>query len=465
MSATTLQSELASVCKSIQSALSSIQGNSAKRSSQEQQLISSVAAAKCLTGIFSVHPPSSDEVVRVLKSAGEEEQVEAECLRRYRGFLEAREKCFAALEADMRTVLKEVSSTFGTDDKVEEPTSGGFHGEMHESQMDSEFVHLLRLWRTVVYLHNLLLGPLIKRSVTSPQYELHSTSAEEEGSYARESVLRNTVADTRKLLSAIRKRSKDLAAEAEALQTTAESTTSVLFRDKGTALMAGRDETVTARMSRGLQDLQRSRERLRRKTIAADEGAATLMEKVAKLRSQAAACKWSTEALLQSTSEAEDEANNLMSAKTNVLEELHRKAQECASEQELLENEVKNYRHLCGLLEELAANENLQAERIIATEQSYHSLLTKEKVRQEKLASLRLSIESLGCDVCDASAERERVQGEVQYLLKLVSNPTVAKRVLASATEECDSERNVISMDHFLKFVQKARLERHASCK
>ncbi|KAG5478723.1 hypothetical protein LSCM1_06127 [Leishmania martiniquensis] len=463
MSTITAQEELASVRKSIQDALSSIHGNSARRSAKEQQLFSSVANSKCLKGIFSVHPPSNDEVVRALKSAGEEEQVEVECLRRYRGFLEARRKRFVALEAILGTILKEASITFATVDKVE-TLRGCPRTEVHEDEIDTELLHLFRLWRTVVSLQDLLLRPLIKGSVDGPQCELQNTSAEEESSYARDSALRATIADTQRMLFATRKRRVHLAAEAEALRTRAESTTHLLFRDEGTALIAGeKGEHVTLGASQGLQDIQRSTERLRRQKATVDEDAAALMERMANLRSQTAACKTSMELFSQSTRDVADETSNLISAKTNALMELHRKAQECASEQELLERNIGNYKQLCGLLEQLAANEKAKRDGITAATQAYHSLLAKEKAQEEKLISLRMSIKNLESDACDALREKQRAQGEVQYLLRLASDPTVAKRVLAGATEECTSERNVTSMGNYLRFVQKARLARHAS--
>ncbi|AYU79021.1 hypothetical protein LdCL_230020900 [Leishmania donovani] len=458
------KNELASVYESIRITLSKIQEDSAKRSSQEQQLISSVASAKCLAGIFSAHPPTNNEVVRALKSAGEEEQVEAECLQRYRRFVEAKKRCFTSVEADLRSVSKVLSGVLAANEKVEEPTSGDYRPEVQENQCDAELLHLFRLWRTVVCLHDLVLGSLIKRGFDDPPCELQLFSADEERSYARESALRNTVADTEKMLLAIRKRWRALTAEAEAVRATAESMTPLLFSDEATALIANeKDEPLVASISQGLHELQQSSDRLRKKKVAVDEGAAALIEKVRSLSSQTAACRCSVEAFSQRSREAADDANSLMSAKARALQELHRKAQECASEQGLLDRDVGSYKQLCALLVEWAEKENSDAERIVAAEKAYHSLLSKERTQQEKLTCLRLAIKNLESQVRDASTEKQRIVGEVQYLSKLVSNPTVVKQVLARATEEFHPEREVTAVHNYLRFVQKARLKRHTS--
>ncbi|CAM36631.1 hypothetical protein, unknown function [Leishmania braziliensis MHOM/BR/75/M2904] len=462
MSTTTAQTELASVCKNIQSALSKIQETSAKRHDQEQRLISSVASAKCLAGIFSVYPPTNDEVVQVLKSSGEEEQVEVECLQRYRQFVEAKRDCFTAVEADMCTVSKEITNIFGANEKTEVPTNGDYRLGVEENQCEAELLHLFRLWRTVVCLHDLVLAPLLKRGLDVPRYELQCTNADEERSYARELALRNAVADTQAMLFEVQKRLRDLTMEAEALRITAESTTLLRFQDSATVLISDeRDEALAASIRQGLHELQQSSERLRRKKVAVDEDAASLMEKVRNLNSQIAICNCSIEAFSQNSREAADDANGLVRAKTDALRTLHRKAQEYAAEQELLERDIGNYEQLCSLLMERAANDDSKVKLTVAAEQAYHSLLSEEKIQQEKLTRVQLSIESLESEVRDASTERQRILGEVQYLSKLVSNATVVKRVLARAGEECDPVRKVTVIDDYLRFVQKARLERH----
>ncbi|CBZ27267.1 hypothetical protein, unknown function [Leishmania mexicana MHOM/GT/2001/U1103] len=464
MSTTPVKNELASVYESIQITLSKIQEDSAKRSSQEQELISSVGSAKCLAGIFSSHPPTNDEVVQALKSAGEEEQVEAECLQRYQRFVEAKRHCFTSVEGDLRTVCKVLSGIFAANENAEESTSGDYCPEVQENQCDAELLHLFRLWHTVVCLHNLVLGSLIKRGFDSPPCELQRVSADEERSYARESALRNTVADTEKMLLAIRRRRRDLTAETEAVRATAESMTPLGFSDEATVLLADeKDEPLVKSLSQGLHELQQSSDRLRKKKAAVDESASSLIEKVERLSSQTAACHCSMEGFSQRSREAADDANSLMNAKVKALQELYRKAQECASEEGLLDRDVGNYKQLCALLVEWAEKEDSEAERIVAAEQAYHSLLSQERKQQEKLTSLRLSIKNLESAVRDASAEKQRILGEVQYLSKLISNPTVVKQVLATVTEEYHPEREVTAAHNYLRFVQKARLERHTS--
>ncbi|GET88782.1 hypothetical protein, unknown function [Leishmania tarentolae] len=458
------KNELAFIYESIQSTLSKIQEASLKRCSQEHQLISSVTSAKCLAGIFSVHPPSKDEVVRALKSAGEEEQVEVECLQRYLRFLETRRQCFTSVETDMRAVYKELFSVFEANEKVEEFTSSDFRAEIEENECDAELLHLLRLWRTVVCLHRLVLGSLIKRDFGDPACDLQRATANEERCNARESALRNSVADTEKLLLAIRKRWKDLITESEAVRATAESTKHFLLPDKATEMVTDeKEEPLVASISQGLHELHQSSERLRKKKVAFDERAATLMEKAKSLSSQTAVCNCSTEEFLQRSREASDDANSLMIAKTELLQELHQKEQECASEKGLLDRDLCSYEKLCGLLVEWSEKENLEAERIVAAEQAYHSLLSKERALQEKRTFLQLSIKNLESEVHGTSIERQRILDEVQYLTKLVANPTVVKQVLSRSTEVCHPEREVTAVHDYLRFVQKARLERHTS--
>ncbi|KAG5504441.1 hypothetical protein JKF63_04893 [Porcisia hertigi] len=461
MFASTIPGELASIQRSIQSALSKIEKNSAKRGSQEQNLISTVAGAKSLNRFFSAHPTTNDEVVRALRSAGEEEQVEIECIQRYQRFVEARSTCFTFLEVKMSTLLKEVSRALVTSGKMEEFTSDDLLPEVEENQSDSEAQRLLRLWRTVLHIHDLVLGPLIRGHLGGPRNELQCIRAEEERYFARESVLRNTITDVQKMVAAIQKRLGDLNTEAEAVHTIAECTASMRFQDKATRpIVAEKDEHFGSHMRKALYDLQRSTERLRKERVAVDLRTATLAEKSRNLRLQTVACKLSTEAILQTTGEVTDGVNSLTNAQANALRELNQKTQECTSKQGRLENALEKHERLSALLMEQSENEKFKAERIVAAGQAYHFLMTKGGSQREKLTSLRRSIARIESEIRGALADRQRIVGEVQYLSRLFSNPSVAQRVLVQATERCNVEPKPIAVDNYIRFIQKARIER-----
>lgn len=452
-----LSEEAAALQEKINVSIREAQQKALARRQEETLLLLTAAHEKCIRCKLVAEFSLTDDVAELLKTSGEEDLVEEDCVKRYTLFLEKKATNFCELAHQLKAVVdllpgEKSGSKRGA--AAENGIGGGC--SPYKKPYDGGLLELRHLWQLTELLDRRSAPAVVMSCIQELSDEDEQVYAEDRQLDFGEIRVREALAEQKKLLSDSKARVKaaeDMHAALKAECKSACESEIVVLKESSFS----EDDVSINGAQCALDALQAATQGWIRQRKELENTRSVLQEKLSEVIRHTEACKQSRTSFLSNMKEMEQSTAQLKKTYAELSLQLKRRERQCLDQEQVLADREANYAALRNQVEHLTDLKGTGAAELNGAEYERRQLCTDVEELRGQVVSLQRNSDQTTMTLEAALVVEKRIQEEVQYLAGLIPDQRSVNVILTTAADESTRTEAPSSMYEYLHFFQKAR--------